>query len=451
MRPTTLAGWLAPKRPGRQGLVESLLMTAAGIAVNAWFRPADPLSLHGSFPWLLIPVVVSGLRYGSFASLASLASLALLSLGAALPATHSGAASAGTLLPVLIGYLVIALLCGEFADTWMTRLRRRAETNAYLSERLETLTREYALLRLSHDRLEQDLLTRPMTLRESLARVRQCVLEAVANGEEGELPGAEMILQLLIQTFRIERTGLFSVHGTVPAPRAAAGTEGMGTLDADDPLVRFALERKALSHVQVSALRDTKSRYLAVAPLIDCRQEMRALLVVERMPFLALQEESLQFMAVLMGYYADVIAMAAGIQEPWTAAAECPPPVAAELRRLHRIFAESGLESSLIVMTFPATPQGRDLYQESLKRVRDQDMVWSLDSGPRQRLAILMPLAGGAAAVRYRQRMEQWLKERFGFDGIDGAGIDFATAALDADPPDLVLARLLSRTGKVYV
>jgi hypothetical protein len=447
MRPTTLAAWLAPKRPSRRGLIESLLITAAGLALSAGFRPADPLSLHGSFPWLLIPVVVSGLRYGSFAALAALALL----LGAALLGTHSSVSSAGMPLPVLIGYLVIALLCGEFADTWMTRLRRRAEMNAYLSERFEALTREYALLRLSHDRLEQDLLTRPMTLRESLAQVRQYVLDAAANGDAGDLPGAEAIFQSLVQAFRIERAALFSARGGVPALQPTAGTDGMGTLDIDDPLVRFALERKTLSHVQVGDLRDAKSCYLAVAPLVDCRQEMRALLVVERMPFLALQEESLQFMAVLMGYYADVIAMADGVQEPWQAEAECPPPVAAELQRLHRIFAASGLESSLIVMAFPATAQGRDLYQESLERARDQDVVWSLDSGPRQRLAILMPLAGSAATIRYRQRMEQWLKERFGFDGVDGAGIDFATGTLGNDPPDVVLARLLSRTDKGYV
>jgi hypothetical protein len=54
---------------------------------------------------------------------------------------------------------VLTLLCGQFAEVWNARSRRLRGVNAYLEERLTMLTKNHFLLRLSHERLEQDLLS----------------------------------------------------------------------------------------------------------------------------------------------------------------------------------------------------------------------------------------------------------------------------------------------------
>jgi hypothetical protein len=58
-----------------------------------------------------------------------------------------------------LGGLVLTLLCGQFAEVWNARSRRLRGVNAYLEERLTMLTKNHFLLRLSHERLEQDLLS----------------------------------------------------------------------------------------------------------------------------------------------------------------------------------------------------------------------------------------------------------------------------------------------------
>jgi hypothetical protein len=69
-----------------------------------------------------------------------------------------------------LGGFILVLLTGEFSGLWMRRVRRAETLSNYLDERLERLTEQYYLLRLSHDRLEQELLTRPLTLRDALER-----------------------------------------------------------------------------------------------------------------------------------------------------------------------------------------------------------------------------------------------------------------------------------------
>ena len=72
-----------------------------------------------------------------------------------------------------LGGLLMTMVCGEYSGNWRTRLRRTSEINAYLEDRIERITKRLYLLRLSHDRLEQDLLSRPTTLRDAITELRR--------------------------------------------------------------------------------------------------------------------------------------------------------------------------------------------------------------------------------------------------------------------------------------
>ena len=62
------------------------------------------------------------------------------------------------------------------------------ETNLYVTERLSRLTRRHLLLNLSHDRMEQEMLVRPGSLRDALVNVRNLVFQAKTDNEP--MPGA---------------------------------------------------------------------------------------------------------------------------------------------------------------------------------------------------------------------------------------------------------------------
>ncbi|MBX4421619.1 hypothetical protein K4H00_26790, partial [Mycobacterium tuberculosis] len=67
---------------------------------------------------------------------------------------------------------MLVLIGGQYGDIWGARLSRARTVNGYLNDRLAALTKNHFLLRLSHERLENDLLAKPTTLRDTLTQLR---------------------------------------------------------------------------------------------------------------------------------------------------------------------------------------------------------------------------------------------------------------------------------------
>lgn len=110
--------------------------------------------------------MVLALRYGPLAGMSAAGILLLTWLG-----LNTGQHDSFPKLPFL-GGLILIMLIGEFSSLWVARTRRAETVQVYLDQRLEYLTHQYYLLRLSHDRLEQDLISRPMAMRDALKTLR---------------------------------------------------------------------------------------------------------------------------------------------------------------------------------------------------------------------------------------------------------------------------------------
>jgi hypothetical protein len=206
-------------------LLIPLLMMAACWAMNA----GDPLLLKASFPWLWFAPLLVALRYGVLPGLIS-GILILIEWWVCSVLGIYGTSDFPREF-FFAGALMI-LLAGEFSDVWRDRLERLDETNLYLVERLSGLTRRHLLLNLSHDRLEQEMLARPGSLRDALVRLRGAVMDvdaqsSQAQSEAAALPAAESLLQLLAQYVNIENGSLVSGEGTGWTNRA--GPEGCRT------------------------------------------------------------------------------------------------------------------------------------------------------------------------------------------------------------------------------
>ncbi len=132
------------------------------VAVGVAFNPEDPLGCTRS------PLGLAGARHGG---------LALWPAGRA-GRWRRAAVGIGspcmwvtwTRFPQIffLGGLITVMLVGEFSSLWRARTRRAEAVQYYLDQRLEHLIRQYYLLRLSHDRLEQELIGRPMSMRDAL-------------------------------------------------------------------------------------------------------------------------------------------------------------------------------------------------------------------------------------------------------------------------------------------
>ena len=420
---------------------ESVMLPLLGVALGIWINPLDPLWTHAAFPWVWFAPLILALRYGPFPGRAGAAVLLL-----AWSAFHlTGWINDDFPKVNFLGGLIAVMLCGEFSSAWITRARRAEGVQFYLDQRLEYLTHQYYLLRLSHDRLEQDMIGRPMAMRDALATLQTLIREG--GDDDQVMPGAEGLLRLLAQYCQIEVAALYCFEGSnlVETATAAIGRQGASSpLDVDDPLVQRALDSGRLSHVAQSVKAgDNPSRYIIVAPLATMTGERVGLLAIERVPFFALHEEMLQTLNLLLGYYTDGLVSSRLAAPVLAAVPGCPVEFAAELQRLWRVRGESDVGSVIVALDIRVAAEFDDVAFEMRRQRRSLDVNWLIETAGHKVLLTLMPLAGVAAAEGYIARIDEWVQRQSGQKLVE-FGIFPHVLQIDARPPLAILEHLFA-------
>jgi hypothetical protein len=413
-------------------LLIPLLMMAACWAMNA----GDPLLLKASFPWLWFAPLLVALRYGVLPGLIS-GILILIEWWVCSVLGIYGTSDFPREF-FFAGALMI-LLAGEFSDVWRDRLERLDETNLYLVERLSGLTRRHLLLNLSHDRLEQEMLARPGSLRDALVRLRGAVMDvdaqsSQAQSEAAALPAAESLLQLLAQYVNIETAALYLAReqaGQIELGRKVAELGEAGALEAGDELLLMAAKTRNLAHVASTELTlERNTRHLVVAPLLTSDDRVVGVLAIDRLPFFSLNVENLQMMSVILAYYADCVTAAPVSNEISRRLPDIPSIYAEEFGRLMYMQRNFNIVSHLVVLTFRGARQ-LEMPSELLRIKRGLDLYWETRVDGHPAIAVLMPFASASAKEGFLERINDWLKSRFGANfqtlEVDVRSISFAT------------------------
>lgn len=436
----TASGWA-------WAVLETGVLCVAVMALGLWLEPSDPFGLGAQFGWMWLAPALLAMRYGT--GIGIVAVLTLVLGWFALPQLHLQLYDPLQTFPeqYFLGGLALILICGQFSDVWNARSRRLRAVNAYLDERLNTLTKNHFLLRLSHERLEQDLLAKPLTLRETLQRLRDCSNSNNLDAA-GRLAGVEEFIQLLGQSCQLEIAAVHALdaHGW-PRPLADATLGTPDALAMNDPLLRYSLEQGMLAHVQTEAAPQearNNSRYLICAPLLPSQGAAVGMLVVEKLPFFALNDDLLKLLSVLIGYYADGIQAAKVVRQVRSVVADCPPELALDLVRLHRIRVEVGIDSALVALVFDQSDIAQDIYQHVRRTRRGVDSAWELATPRHKAIITLLPLAGSAAVDGYLRRIESAIMAQHGEDFLSNH-IVLHVEHLDDAAPAARLAHLLER------
>ncbi|MBI4754753.1 MAG: hypothetical protein HY778_04870 [Betaproteobacteria bacterium] len=425
----------APPPGGHQAMAEWVIVPLFLVALGVWFNPLDPLWTRSSFPWSWLGPVLVALRYGPFAGLSG----ALLLLVSWWLLQQLGFGQGEIPLGFFLGGLMVTMLCGEFSSLWRTRVRRAEAMQTYLDQRLDYLTHQHYLLRLSHDRLEQDLIARPVSMRDALTDLRTLTVQAPP---EERLPNADPLLRLLSQFCQIEAAALCHLRDDDLDPEPVARIGRHFELDPEDPLVRFAIEENRLAHVQLTGARETApAHYVVAVPLSTRLGERFGLLVVERVPFFALHDEMLQTLNLMLGYYADGLDARVTARPVLEAVPRCPLPFAFELVRVWRIRRDSGVGSIVVALSFERQPGQEDLPQQIQRQQRSVDVTWLIEHATATVLVTLMPLGSRSSAEGYLARIESWLRQQRNRQ-LREAGISDYILTIDDTDPVAVMKRL---------
>ncbi len=407
-----LAARVAPHEVSRQTFwIEILAIPLAAIAFAWLLRPADPTLIQASFPWLWFAPVLIALRYGVMPGL--LASVPLLAnwFVAASFLGDGGAFPQG----VFFGGILLVLLCGEFGDVWRDRNTRLEETKIYMAERVSRLTRRHLLLNLSHDRLEQEMLTRPGSVRDALVQLRNGVLN---NREEDALPVAAELLQILAQYTNVQAASLHRLDRLddehIGPPVVTLGDPA--PLADEDELLRMALDTGHLAHVADFATTSPHaSNQLVVVPVMASDEQPVAVLAISKLPFFSLNVENLQLISIILGYYADSVHSAPALAEVRSRMPSIPAMYADELVRMMALQKRFGIDSQVVVMVF-RDARGDEIAEQFLRIKRGLDLYWQTHVNGAPVIAVLMPFASTAGKEGFLQRIGGWLRQRFGGD-----------------------------------
>lgn len=442
---------IAPAVSSPSAVLETLGAVVVAIGILWLFVPDNPLLLGYGFPWIwLIPLILA-LRYGTL--LGALAALVVLG---AWWVFYGQTAAAGSFPRMyFLGGLMLVLIGGQFGDIWGARLSRARTVNGYLNDRLAALTKNHFLLRLSHERLENDLLAKPTTLRDTLTQLRNIALAAREHGggtnqpDVAQLPGAVAFLQWTAQACQLEVAAMVRVSGkqganridTEPVARVGAPFD----IVADDPLIQHCIDTHTLGHPQAPELRtEDSSRYVACAPVLSGADELIGIVVVQQMPFLSLSYENLQFLLVLLGYYADGVRHLTVSSEILDLVPDAPYEFALDLGRLARLHRDTGIDSSVVALIFDQDETSDALFESVVRSRRALDVVWQASGKGHRAIITLMPLSGAGAVSAYLVRIEDSLRAQFGVD-FEGGRVSVQTLHVTGEHPGEALQRFLTR------
>ncbi len=405
---------LAPAVTGFGAVAESAIAMAIAFAIGKIFQPEDPLFLSAGFPYAWILPVIIALRYGTLLGIFGAAFI--LADWFVFYSRFFASESGVNAFPqaFFVGGLLLVFIVGQFGDIWAGRMARAHAVNGYLSDRLSTLTKNHFLLKISHERLENDLLTKPTTLRSALLQMRQVTL---AEQDADDLPGASQFLQFAAHACQLESAALYALRNGRLVAVATAAVGVPFELDPSDPLLITCLEKKTLTHLQTSSLRDGRtSNYIACVPLLSGAEDVIGVVVVKHMPFLSLTQENLQLLLVLAGYYADGARPVRAASSLLAEVPNCPQDFALEYIRLARLEKEAGVASTIVALTFSPGDLQETLFSHLRRSVRALDVSWRIKSGENLCLLVLMPLTGDDALSGYLLRAERSVQGQFGLD-----------------------------------
>lgn len=388
--------------------LETLLLTGFFVVLGAWNRPDDPFYVSGGFPWPVLAPLLVGLRYGFFMALVS----ALLIIGGL--GLHLRGEAGGQPFPLVwaIGIMAVSLLAGEFRDYWQRQLEKLNASNLYRQVRLEEFTRNFYLLKVSHDRLEQQLAGSSSSLREALRRL---YAEIAHTGPEGlSRENAGLMLQLLVRYGQLQIAAIYPMtnHRLDDAPIATVGA--FRPVKTSDPLLVHALNERTLVSVQTEYRKhmdDLDTDLLAAIPLIDSEDRIIAMCLIEAMPFFNFQPKSLRLLAILAGHMADMVqeqqSTPAGTSQEWR-------HFHLQLARAGRDAEQFGLPAALVGLEFHDPRQATTITEHIRKIRRGLDVVVETGDPAVQQVVILMPLTDELGLAGYLQRLNDELRETLG-------------------------------------
>lgn len=384
--------------------IESLVITVIFILLSEIVH--DPLSLKSPYPWIWFAPVLIALHYGLLPSQGSIFVLVMTYLY-----VHPQQLFTTYFQLFVLGGFVMTFICSIWQNSWSSKIIYSNEISTYLQKRIQTIADTFRLTSLAYQRLENNYVAKPVTIRTSMNELRYLLANKNKDSEQQIL---NRFLNILAIHCSLEKAAIFPVINNKIIPDAITSIGSTKNPTPNNFFIKQCLENAKMTYITADeALKGHLTEYLIGAPFKDQSGGINALLLVEEMPFLSLNDENIATMNLLLNYFLEGNTVK-GAEYTLHKFPDCPIVFANELQRLFNLEKRIQKDSAIEVFFILNKLREDDYIFRIKQEIRGLDSWWQTEHRGTKILMILMPFTDRPAAECYRRRIDEVLFQEFG-------------------------------------
>ena len=399
----------AQKRSNLWKSVETVLITLFLIAILQVISPHDPFNLSGPIPWMVFAPLFCSLFYGTIFGILSLA-IILLFMMLQLPESILYSVKVREYIVGAAGFTLLTSLFGSF---WLSRIKQIEHLNNYVREHLEDLSRAYYLLRVSHERIEESYMVKPLSFREAFEQIKQ---QMIKNGCEINKESAEFLLGIFSQYCSINSAAfcIFEENNEI-IPIGFLGKEFL--INPEDPLVKTVFNRKLTTYISISNLKNIDEiGYLAIIPFFNLERKIIGFIIIKDMPFWTLTYNNLEVLSVFAAYFSLQWYTLKKVEPLLKEFPDFPSEFLHELQNVIYLKKVNHIDSSFSYIIIPPIAEQKNIIYMVERQKRSLDCAYVLSIKGFKIIITLMPLTNVEGAFSYRKRMASMFKNEFNLE-----------------------------------
>lgn len=396
---------------------ETLAIVSLLLLIGYYINPKDICLLNANLPYVIIILTIVTLFHGFESGVLALTVISL-TMWFFYPTFHYIS---------FLTFLLMVLLLSQFHYFWISQLKKAKVVATYKSQKLSELSRAFYSLKISHDQLEKNYVVKPMSIRNSVNYILSINEKIANNKNETEKQKAfhANLLQLLEKSFNLKVGHVIYFQDNAQGDDVIEENLEIVTIGTDDIkevkeilndyIIDRSIARKSPVFVSdengnPSAINEQQSKYLASIPAL-VNNNIASILVIEKMPFMFFNRESLTSITILHEYFALETSKSVKLSNFHQINIIDDKEFQFELFRMKNFYLQYKIHSALLVLRTPSELRATRLMNRLEKLLRSLDMSHLAHYNNKYFITILLPMYDKTAAVGLVNRLHTILED----------------------------------------
>ena len=387
--------------------IETLLLIVIFLISGYFFSSDDICLTQKDVPYLLILLSIVTLFHGFESGMLALGVIALVMwfFYESFPYVH------------FLVNLLMVMIFSEFHYFWTKQIKELKTSNEYTTTKLNELANAFYSLKISHDQLEKNYVLKPMSIRSAIEEILHHDTQKRAN----ETFYFNDFLALLEKSFHLQGGFIiYAKNNTQEEYLSAENSEicysaTSETYEKEEIFNEYLID-KAINYKQAVYVSDDEgnptikkelqeSKFLAAIPVIY-NKKILALLVIEKMPFMAFNRENLISLAILFEYLLITALKEKLLQQSKALLFIQEKEFRYEYIRTAFLYKKYNINSTLMVFKIKNEIQSIKIFEKVQQMLRSLDISTQYKSDKNfYFLFFLFPFNDKAAAIGFLNRL----------------------------------------------